>query len=107
MKRFVFAMLILLGVAHAGQVCSSPKYQLVNSFTYTCDNAAQKPLWAVLYYQNRIAVFIVQPNNGEVAYVPVAFRSKSSDFMNAGETLHVWLTKDSLGLTWIQMTGTK
>ena len=106
MKTIVLLLAMLTGMMQAQTVtCTSPKYQLVNSFTYTCDDQNQQPVWSVLYYQNQIWVVIINPSNGEVAgNIPVKFRTHSSDFLNGYNTLHVWTTKDSTG-QWIHTQG--
>jgi hypothetical protein len=105
MKTVLLALAMLTSMQAQTVTCTSPKLQLVNSLTYTCDDTNQQPVWSVIYYQNQLWVFIVNPANGQVAgNIPVRFRLQSSDFMNGNNTLHVWTTKDSTG-QWIHMQG--
>jgi hypothetical protein len=107
MKTILLVLVMLVSTMQAQTVtCTLSKHPLINSFTYTCDDQNQQPVWSVIYYQNQLWVVIVNPANGQVAgHVPVKFRSQSTDFLNDYNTLHVWTTKDMTG-KWIQMQGT-
>ena len=104
--KYAIAVILFCSTLFAEQTCQLPKKALVNSFTYTCDNAQQQIVWAVIYYQKQAFVALVKPHFHQLKPEAVHLRPAPYHFHYGVNQLSVWFTKDLMG-QWIQMEGTR